>query len=422
MKYARITFAILAALRVSASAYGQQAHPPVVNARPAWAQLAKLTSSQLYPYGVGYSVAISGNVIVVGAPYGQFVSLYVMPPSGWGSMVETAILTASDEPLCGSFGWSVAIVGKTVVVGDPSTYCPPQTGAAYVYVEPAAGWSGTLTENAKLTASDAVSGDSVGNSVAVAGTSIVAGAPYQASGLGAAYVFTEPPGGWVNATQTAKLTPSDGLAMEDFGLSVSASGNVIVAGAPNRMIGANQYQGTAYVYVEPSGGWSNATQTAELNSSPQQPGYMAASVSVSGPVIVAGDSYQCAAYVFVEPSSGWVNMTQTAMLTESAGNTGDELGASVAVDGNFIAVGAPRYNGKPNTPFWEEGAAFIFAKPAGGWMNATETSRVTGSDARFEAFLGTSVAVSRGTVVPAALFSGRRNLGAAYVFDRFTGQ
>src|SRR5207244_11596914 len=127
----------------------------------------------------------------------------------------------------------------------------------------------------------------VGSSVAVAGDTIVAGAFDATVGAhaaqGAAYVFVKPTTGWGNATQTAKLTASDGAGGDALGLSVATSGDTVVAGAPFAKVGANGFQGAAYVFVKPTTGWANGTETAKLTASDgavaDQLGY---SVAVSG--------------------------------------------------------------------------------------------------------------------------------------------
>lgn len=424
-------FALFGVVSVSLStaASGQQSgHAANPNASTPWVQLAKLSPSSLTAYGNGTSVAISGNVIVVGAPNGGFASVYVMSGGGWENMVESARLTASDAPPGSTFGNSVAILGNIIVVGDPEEFAfPSQPGAVYVFDEPSGGWSGTLTQTAKLTASDALAGDGMGSSVSISGKTIVAGAPYQSNSVGTAYVFTKPAGGWTNATQTAKLTASDGQTNEEFGISVSASGNVVVAGSPYETVGSNQAQGAAYVYVEPAGGWVNATQTAKLTASDgQHYDYLGFSVSISGQVLAAGafDQGPGAAYVFVEPPGGWINTTQTAKLTAAGGNAGDQLGASVATDGNVVVSGAPWFSHSPNdltSPFFHEGAAYVFVKPTSGWASETQAATLTGSDARFGAYLGTSLAISGKTAVAGALFN-NLNRGAGYVFSTFSGQ
>jgi FG-GAP repeat len=423
-------FAFFGFVSLTSAASGQQSgHAPGANASPAWVQLAKLYSPTAS--GSGTCVAIGGNVVVVGAPYSQFASVYVMPSGGWGNMVETAKLIASDEPPGGTLGDSVAISGNTIVVGDSEQFAfPSRAGAVYVFVEPAGGWTGTITQTAKLTASDALAGDGVGAAVSISGNIIIAGAPYQANYVGAAYVFTKPAAGWTNATQTAKLTSSDGQPNEDFGVSVSSASNVVVAGSPYEAIGTNQAQGAAYVYVEPATGWTNATQTAKLTASD---GYrLGTSVSLSGNILAAGapgtvvgsNPGQGAAYVFVKPAGGWVDATQGFKLTALNGNAGDVLGTSVAASGNIVVSGAPWFSHSSNdltSPFFHEGIMYVFVKPAGGWVSQTQANSVTGSDARFGAYLGTSVAINGNTAVAGATLN-NYNLGAGYVFSTFTGQ
>ena len=143
--------------------------------------------------------------------------------------------------------------------------------------------------------------------------------------------------------------------MTSSGWSVAVSGNTVVAGAHNHEVGSNPGQGAAYVFVMPTTGpWVNATQTAELTASDGQPGdELGYSVAISGNTIVAGarprqvegHDDQGAAYVYTEPSGGWVTTSaDTAELTASDGYTDDNLGDSVAVSGTTIVAGAPRHD------------------------------------------------------------------------------
>ena len=400
-----------------------------------WSQIAKL-SGQGAGAGNGASVAISGNTIVVGAPVGYGSSgsgvayVFVKPASGWGNKIQTAQLKSSDGQFCDLLGTSVAIVGNIIVVGAPQNYyiCGGYAaGAVYVFVEPPGGWTGTVTETAKLTASDGAINDALGYSISISGNTVVAGAPgtIPSSKSGAAYVFVESASGWANMTQTAKLTESDGTADDAFGLSVSVSGSTVVAGSPYASSGAG------YVFVEPSGGWKNATQTAKLLASDGAAGdSLGYSVSVSGGTAAVGAPYakigsnaeQGAAYVFVEPAAGWSNATQTAKLTESDGLSGDYLGYSVAVNSTRVVAGASYYMRGPHTSgggvaesYFHEGAVYVFSKPSGGWITTSSKIKLTGSDARFASYLGSSVAIGGSDVVAGAPGL-ERGVGAAYLF------
>ncbi len=243
--------------------------------------------------------------------------VFTVPASGWAGATQTAESTASDGGMYDHFGTSVAISGNTVVVGAPRAQVAP--GAAYVFTEPAAGWK-DMTQTAELTASKGSASAWFGCSVAVSGNTVVVGAKWAIVGTnalqGMAYVFTEPAAGWTNMTQTAKLTASDGATNDYFGFSVSTSGNTVVVGADQAtyLTATGPGPGAAYVFTEPASGWTNMTQTARLTASDGVPGdAFGSSVSASGNTVVVGASgangKQGAAYVFTESGAGW---TQTA--------------------------------------------------------------------------------------------------------------
>jgi uncharacterized protein (DUF2345 family) len=402
------------------------AHYPIVV--DPFVQQAKLTASDGAANDqFGFSVSISGDTVVVGAP-GKNSSqgaayVFVKPSGGWTTTSTfTAKLTASDGAVGDDFGFSVSVSGDTVVVGAHNADIGANLaqGAAYVFVKPSGGWSGNLTETAKLTASDGAAFDTFGFSVSVSGDTVVVGAPGKNSSRGAAYVFVKPSGGWTTtSTFTAKLTASDGAVGDDFGFSVSVSGDTVVVGAAPF---ANQ--GAAYVFVKPSAGWSgNLTESAKLTASDGAAfDFFGSSVSISGDTVVVGalgkNSSQGAAYVFVKPSGGWSgNLTETAKLTASDGAAFDTFGWSVSVSGDTVVVGAPGADIGANA---DQGAAYVFVKPSGGWTTtSTFTAKLTASDGAVGDDFGFSVSVSGDTVVVGAQFadiSTNAGQGAAYVF------
>jgi hypothetical protein len=401
-------------------------------------QQAELTASDgAGEDGLGFSVTVSGNTIVAGAPSHEVganekqgaVYVFTMPAAGWANATQSAKLTASDGAEGDELGYSVAASGSTIVAGARFHRVGVNTrqGATYVFTMPAAGWA-NATQTAELTASDGGRGDQLGYSVAVSGSTIVAGAPFHLVAAntrpGAAYVFAMPASGWANATQTGELTASDGGQGDEMGYSVAASGTTIVAGARSHLVGAITHPGAAYVFAMPASGWANATQTAELTASDggqgDQLGY---SVAVSGSTIVAGARFhlvganarQGAAYVFTMPTSGWANATQTAELTASDGAKGDQLGYSVAVSGSTIVAGAPLHEVGANS---EQGAVYVFTMSAAGWANATQTAELAASDGAEGDQLGHSDAVSGNTIVagaPLHRVGANAEQGAAYL-------
>jgi hypothetical protein len=339
-----------------------------------WIQKAKLTASDgAQNDKFGYSVAISGNTVVVGAdgaePSGA-VYVFTRPGTGWADMTETAKLTPSDGGYAYAFGHSVAVSGDTVVAG------------AYVFVKPVSGWD-DMTETAKLTPS--VWNFLFGASVAISGDTIVVGAPsYEDEVSGSAYVFVKPVSGWADMTETAKLTPSVWEDYDDpFGYCVAISGDTIVVGA----------SGAVYVFARPGTGWTDMTETAKLTPSGAS-GSFGDPVAISGDTIVIGTPDYNYAYVFTRPGTGWADMTETAKLTASDGSQYDDFGQSVSISGNTIVVGAPGDDDKGSL----SGSAYVFARPESG-SAFTQTAKLTASDgAEYDQF-GHAVAISGDTIV-----------------------
>jgi len=264
-------------------------------------------------------------------------------------------LTASDGHASDGLG-TLAISGNTVVVGDTFVGF-----GEYVFVKPPSGWT-NMTQIAKLTASD---GANNGQSVSISGDTIIG------CNGSSVYVFVKPAGGWHDMTETAKLTASN----FDLLFPVSVSGNTVVAGS----LSSNNFQGAAYVFVKPTSGWTNMTETAKLTASDGQSGdSLGRSVSVSGNTILAGANNASASYIFVRPLKGWASGTQTAKLTSSDGFGG--LGIFVAISGNTaVAIGNP--------------GVYVYVKPQSGWKDSTETAKLTKLPSDYQA-----VAVS-GTII-----------------------
>ena len=329
--------------------------------------------------------------------------------------IQQAELTPSDGGDYDHFGWSVAISGSTIVVG---AVCHPGTstdcaagysggaGAAYVFAESGGTWS----QQQELTASDGAPDDWFGNSVAVDGSTVVVGAPHHMVGSnanqGAAYVFMQSGTTW---SQQAELTASDGAARDNFGISVAVNGSTAVVAALNHAGGSNASHGAAYVFVQSATTWG---QEAELTSSGGATGdYFGRSVAVSGGVVVVGSpgpkftpssTYAGAAYVFVQSGTSW---SQQVELTASDGAARDNFGISVAVDGSTALVGALNHNGA-------QGAAYVFVQSGTTWSQQAE---LTASDGAAGDNFGISVAVDGSTVLVGALNHNGAQ-GAAYVF------
>jgi hypothetical protein len=414
---------------------GRQRGVVHVFAEPAggWSGFVKETGVLVPSDGndVGGAVAASGQTVVASGEGSVYV--FTEPAGGWSGIVhESAKLTPSGVSSGGSGSLSVAIDGPTVVAGTPGSSPGPgsdTSGAAYVFTEPEGGWSGSLHESAKLTAAHGSLGDGLGSSVAVSGQTIAASAPYASTGRsgggqsGAVYVFSEPVGGWSTETEAARLTASStGLApgsiavagQSVFASAVGAGGGAYVFTEPaggwsgpvhetarltdanNDLFGSLAASGQTlvtighgtHVFTEPAGGWSSETETATLATG-------GGSVAISGQTVVSGGGGIDAAYVFVSPSAGWSNQTPAATLTATGPGGHVEFG-SAATSGSVLVAGAPQAMIGPNH---NQGAVYVFTRPAGGWASEDEAAKLIASDGTAGDYFGSIVAISGDTVV-----------------------
>lgn len=209
-----------------------------------WSPQQKLTASDASPgVAFGFSVGVSGDTAVVGAFQERGIgSAYVFLRTG-GVWSQQQKLTASQYAGGNAFGYSVAVNGDTVLLGAPlDLQAGFASGSAYVFVRSGSVWS----ETQKLTASDTAIGDQFGLFVAVSGDTAMVGAPggYRAHAAGSAYVFARSGGLW---TEQQKLSASDAAEGDLFGISVAVSGNTTVVGAAFDDDGGTN-SGSAYVY------------------------------------------------------------------------------------------------------------------------------------------------------------------------------
>jgi hypothetical protein len=138
--------------------------------------VAKLLASDGYNYTIfGWSVAISGDTVVVGAPEPPRRSAYVFERDGSGNWVEVAKLPPSGGFDYDQWGRSVAVSGNTIVVGGFDGDCRGHGclfGSAEVFERDGVGaWA----QAAKLLASDLAASDGFGSSVAVSGDTVMVG-------------------------------------------------------------------------------------------------------------------------------------------------------------------------------------------------------------------------------------------------------
>jgi hypothetical protein len=399
-----------------------------------WSQQAYLKASNTGEGdGFGWSVAISGNTIIVGA-YQEDSNTTTVNGGGANNSAagagaayvftrsdtiwtQQAYIKASNANAGDLFGSVVVVGGDTAVIGanreasqatgingDGANNASFASGAAYVFVRNGSTW----TQQAYLKASDTAVGAEFGSSLGLSGDSLIVGAPLAVSGAGAAYVFTRNGTAW---SQQARLQASNSAASSWFGQSVAISGDTAVAGAPgeaSNATGVNGNQantsaagaGAAYAFTRSAGTWTQQAYLKASNTAASD-GF-GRTIALDGSALVVGapgedssatgiDGNQAdnaaassgAVYAFSRLNGVW---SHYSYLKASNTGAGDEFGKALAVANGTLAVGAPRESSNAmglqgiqsnNLASWS-GAAYLFSIPALGipeiamWHQSTE--------------------------------------------------
>ncbi|MBW2453782.1 MAG: cadherin-like beta sandwich domain-containing protein [Deltaproteobacteria bacterium] len=383
----------------------------------------------------GFSVALSGDTLVVGAPFEDSSTtgvggmetdngahdagaVYVFTRGG-DTWTQQAYIKASTTGTNDHFGTSVAIDGDTLVVGAPledsnatgmngteGDNSATDAGAVYVFTRSGTAWA----QEAYLKAANTGNYDHFGTSVAIDGDTLVVGAPYEDSGsagvgaddtddsatnAGATYVFTRTGTTW---SQQVYLKASDPDGDDYFGFSVAAEGDLVAVGA----------------YLEDG----NAT-------------------GINGDHFDNSATDSGAAYVFERAGTTW---SQQIYAKASNTDPDDYLGVAVALTGNTLVVGAygedssaTGVNGDhSDNSLAASGAAYVFERVNNTWSQQAylKASNVDGSDyfGRYLDAWGETIVVgaawedSSGTGLQGNPFdNGANQSGAVYLFNRGAG-
>ena len=391
-------------------------------------EFTQLTASDAEPADLfGSSIAVSGDTAVVGAraedeggAQAGAVYVYQRDEGGSGNWGEVKKLIASDAQAGDVFGWKVAISGDIVVVGANDAGAS-LAGAAYVFQRDEGG-ADNWGEVKKLTAFDADAGDLYGTGVAVSGDIVVVGAAREDAGgqdAGAAYVFQRDQGSPDNWGEVQKLTASDAQAGYLLGDSVAVSGDTAIVGAD----GEGGTAGAAYVFQRDEGGADNWGEVKKLTAFDADAGDLyGTSVAVSGETAIVGSWLEDteganagAVYVYQRNAGGSDNWGDVKKLTASDAQAIDLFGFGLDIRGDTVIVGALREDAKGENA----GAAYVFQRDKGGADNWGELKKLTASDAQTNDNFGYSVAVGGDTAFVGAWLQDAEAdaAGAVYMFD-----
>ena len=247
---------------------------------------------------LGSSVSIFGDYAAAGAPGLSNAATYVYEKLRGAWSLDTILSTLEPGD---KFGTSVYVDASTLFIGAPEN--TSSKGAVFLYTlapTPSANRRDVSLSPTSVPTQGLVNGDRFGASLDGSGNFLVVGAPGSANGTGAAYVLDRPTAStpW---RQTKLDYTAGAVAGDQFGTSVAIDGIQIIVGAPGRTIGGKSNQGEAFSYGLKSNGLWTLETPADL---------------------------------------------QDHILTGASSVTGDQVGYSVAISGDFALLGAPQLLGR----------------------------------------------------------------------------
>jgi len=326
----------------------------------------------------------------------------------YANEVNEVKITAADGDSLAQFGCSVSISGDYAVVGAVGDVNGSYSGAAYIFLKSGSAWE----EQAKLTPNDAAPFAMFGCSVSISDNYAIVGALNDKTDLiksGSAYIFRRENTDWI---EEDKLVPDDGVSSDQFGYSLSISGDYAIVGAPYKdQYGQNS--GSAYIFKRNGTSW---IQEAKLVSTDiDSLDVFGHAVSISGDYAIVGvrndddnGAESGSAYIFKRDGTIW---TQQAKVKATDGEELDQFGYSVAIDNDYAVVGAPQDDDNG----FNSGSVYIFKRDESIWV---EQDKISASDGFSCMSFGCSVAIDDDYIVVGAFYEYDNNVGSAYVFKR----
>ena len=385
-----------------------------------WQEVSKLKaddgSNEDY---FGNSVSISGDYAIVGASHNDhysndyysddnFGSAYIYKGDG-NNWQQVAKLTADDGAWDDYFGKSVSISGDHAIVGaygddDNGNY----SGSAYIFKRSGNTWQ----QDVKLLPDDGASYDQFGTSVSISGDYAIVGAigdDDNGNYSGSAYVFKRDGDTW---RQIAKLRDEDGRHDATFGASVAISGDYAIVGAFRDYNGEPE-GGSACIFKQEQDIWQQVVKLTPSN--PSWNGYFGRSVSISGDYAVVGAAgsdengkNSGSAYIYKREGDTWQEVTK---LLPDDGQYGDWFGDAVSISGDYVVVGA---SGDDDN--WSQsGSAYIFKRDGNTWE---QIEKLLPDDGASEDYFGESVSISGNRAIVGAVEDddNGKDSGSTYIF------
>lgn len=342
---------------------------------------------------------------------------------------EIKLVPGGDESV-NNFGRAIGFGARTIVagaIGDGGA--GPDAGAVFVFRDTSAGGDWTRAEMAALRSRETAASDRFGYSLALHGRTLLVGAPKdddRGVDSGSAFIFRDigDSADWGRIAEV-RLTAPDGAPDDQFGNAVALEGSTAVVGAGGDD-DRGPFSGSVYVFSDKSdsGDWSSIGVTKLIARDGAPGDIFGAAVAVSGRTILIGASgdddkggSSGSAYLFRDTSlaGDWSSTSQIKLRAADA-SPRDEFGSVVAIDGRRAVIGAP-FDRDLGT---DSGSAYVFldTSPAGDW-SAYRQRKLMAEDAAMGANFGSSVAVKGSTVIVGAHHESAhgRYAGAFYVYQ-----
>jgi len=379
-----------------------------------WVKVAKLTApTRLGNEYFGYSVSIDDDFAIVGAfnnsetNTGQGKAYIYRNNDGKWSYLTT--LEASDGAAGHGFGWSVAVSGNYAVVGAPG-YAVGQ-GSAYLYQWNGSSWitpTALQTDNGRLEIPGGASPVEMGYSVSISGKYAVVGAPGENSNVGATYIYYKDQDGSNYWGYQLRLTTGEG-DFDRYGESVSIYQDYLLSGAKSDDEGETN-SGAAYLYKRSGVNWPQVS-TRIKNASPKSDEYFASSVSLCDEHMLFGAPNENKSYVYKYTSNSWKYLSS---IESTSIEPVDRYGYSVSISEDFALIGASYHDTKsvPNS-----GASYIFSRED-DW---DQFGTIISSDPEADDELGASVSITEDYLIVGIPYDnngGTSNCGAALVYEK----
>lgn len=343
-----------------------------------------LASDGMYNDRFGSSVAIDGDVAIIGAPYGDglyentgYANIYRFNGTGWN---EEAKVFQSGLPCGHYFGYAVDINNDVAVVGATfeTNENGLEAGAAYIFQKNGSSWE----EVARIIASDGENYDYFGCSVSIENDMVLVGT-YNGDGV---YVFNYNGSAWV---EMQKILPSG--QSYTFGNAVDFKNDIAVIGDS----WAYGTKGTAYIFSYNGEHWIEEQQL--IASDTPNTTLFGSSVCLDENTIIIGADYSTidnneyagAAYIYQYNGDSWEEITK---LTASDGAAWDNFGCSVDIDDDTIIIGALNHlcDGK------YYGSAYVYKSDGSSWV---ETAKLIDSESTTDdGLVACCVAINDGAI------------------------